>query len=147
MGICAAELVEERGLVVHCPDEDQPVVAFERGSRVRDDLRLGLQHKDADWADRIHHRAIPNDCTRYVMSTLRVVTSCVSARERTARSLVGNEMSTLPGSIVSDEPVLPFAARICPRRTAAPLEIGASVVCPTASASSARAPFGTSSFG
>src|SRR5438552_3228998 len=86
--ICATELVQERGLVGHCPDEDQPVVDFERGSRVRDDLRLGLQHKYADWADRIHHRAIPNDCTRYVMSTLRVVTSCVSARERTARSIV-----------------------------------------------------------
>src|SRR5437879_2737400 len=65
-----------------------PGRAVERGSLGRDDLRLGLQHKDADWADRIHHRAIPNDCTRYVMSTLRVVTSCVSARERTARSIV-----------------------------------------------------------
>src|SRR5206468_10606834 len=84
----AAELVHERGLVAHRPDEDQAAVAFECGSGVRDDVRLGLQHENADRADGIHHRAIPNDCTRYVMSTLRVITSWVSARERTARSIV-----------------------------------------------------------
>ena len=60
----AAEPVEERGVVVHRADEDHPVVAFECGSSAVDDLRLGLEHQDADWTDRINHRGIPKDWTR-----------------------------------------------------------------------------------